>query len=52
MYVYGDSVGFKGGGGGGFGGFTPPPPPPPRPKSQVHILTYVFQGYLMSRYGF
>jgi hypothetical protein len=24
----------------------------PRPKSQVHMLTYVFQDYLTSRYGF
>jgi hypothetical protein len=25
-------------------------PPPPRRKSQAHILTYAFQGYLTSRY--
>ena len=25
---------------------------PPRQKSQAHILTYTFQGYLTSRYGF
>jgi len=37
------SGGFK----GGFGGFSPP-----RRKSQAHILTYAFQGYLTSRYGF
>ena len=24
----------------------------PRQKSQAHILTYAFQGYLTSRYGF
>jgi hypothetical protein len=35
------SSGFK----GGFGGFSPHP----RRKSQAHILTYAFQGYLMSR---
>jgi hypothetical protein len=36
----GEGEGFKGGG-----------PSPPRRKSQAHILTYAFQGYLTSRYG-
>jgi hypothetical protein len=32
---------------GGLWGFSPP-----RRKSQAHILTYAFQGYITSRYGF
>ena len=27
-------------------------PPPPVRISQAHILTYAYQGYLTSRYGF